>query len=87
MKFSPLIYTAIISFSSIIVFSTEANAGYTCRKDYFGNTICSGYQNGNRINTTTRKDYFGNDVTSGTVNGESFSQTCRTDYFGNYVCN
>ena len=87
MKISNLIVGGFIALSSIAAFSLAANAGYTCRKDYLGRTVCSGYQNGNRINTTTRKDYLGRDVTTGTVNGQSFRETCRTDYLGRYVCN
>ena len=86
MKIYHFISGGFIALSSILAFSLSANAGYTCRKDFLGNTVCSGIQNGNRINTTTRRDFLGNDVTTGTVNGRSFNQTCRTDFLGNYVC-
>ena len=87
MNISHFIAGSFIALSSIAAFSFSANAGYTCRKDFLGNTVCSGYQNGNRINTTTRRDFLGNDVTTGTVNGQSYRETCRTDFLGNYVCN
>ena len=87
MKISNFIAGSFIALSSISFFSLSANAGYTCSKDYLGRTVCSGTQNGNRINTTTTTDYLGRDVTSGTINGQTFRQTCTTDYLGRYVCN
>ena len=72
--------TMLFSIDALVI-TKNAEAGISCKTDYFGNYVCRDtYGN----SSTTRRDYFGNDVTNFSNGGR---MSCRTDYFGNYVCN
>ena len=78
--FSAAAIIAVLFSVDASVLTKSANAGVTCKTDYFGNYVCRDtYGN----SSSTRRDYFGNDVTNFSNGGR---MSCKTDYFGNYVC-
>ncbi len=86
MKFKVAFVAATIVLGSLSIFSSEAYAGYSCRKTYRGNEICSGTKNGQSYYGVKRKSYSGGYTRSGTVGGNSFRETCRKTYSGGTRC-
>ena len=71
--------TMLFSIDALVI-TKNAEAGISCKTDYFGNYVC---RDNLANSSTTRRDYFGNDVTNFSNGGR---MSCKTDYFGNYVC-
>ena len=83
-----LFFASSISIVGIMGIIPSAYAGYTCsHNDYLGTTSCSGYINGQSVNTTTHNEYLGTSTTTGYVGGSFYSETCsHNDYLGTTSC-
>ena len=87
MKLQSVVVAASIALGSLSIFSAEAYAGYSCRKTYSGNEVCSGTKNGQSYYSHKKKTYGGGYVKSGSYGGGSFRESCRRTYSGGTRCN
>ena len=91
-KITFIAITFSIFFGAQLLTVNKAEAGVSCKYDFYGNYVCreTGFNSfGSGNSSSTRKDFYGNDVTT-FKNGYGQStgtKTCKHDFYGNYVCN